>query len=447
MSIQAMSAKIISTLGNKESLIPLIVKDGVDSASLTYKSYKEGGIIEGIDRATDEFGTQAIWIGGIPLYKALIDKTIYKKAKINPMVDPRVLADKEYALWAEEKAQGIMTNTKNQTVKSAIDDCLKDSGKKAQKLYKGKIILATALTLGTYFALTKYKQNKTRKSVLNNMKQEVNNTKKNKADKNNVFEEIENIVSKNNNLSFKGAFSKLADAVMYNPVHNMKIIDAGITAERLACSRNSTEFGEHVIKEGGFLFSLYGLGNFIEKGINTFSDKILNKPIDLEIDVLTDNNFSKALESGKLLEDLKQIPSKDKTLTEKLNFIVDNPNNAVVQAAKKSKIVSVIKDKSGENVVDTSKYIDTKAFEKLGENLKKINEKYSNSKESVKKYLNKTKGLKIASVMANMAVSCIFLSCIIPKAVYKYRELKTGSRSFHVVNQIRNDESRKEYTI
>ena len=73
MSIQAISTKIISTLGNKESLVPIMIKDGVDSTSLTLKSFKEGGPVEGIDRAIDEFGTQAIWIGGIPLFKKLID--------------------------------------------------------------------------------------------------------------------------------------------------------------------------------------------------------------------------------------------------------------------------------------------------------------------------------------------------------------------------------------
>ena len=86
MSIQAITTKVVSTLGNKESLIPIMIKDGVDSASLTCKSFKEGGAVEGMDRFIDEFGTQAIWIGGIPFYKKLIDLTAYKAAKLNPAV-------------------------------------------------------------------------------------------------------------------------------------------------------------------------------------------------------------------------------------------------------------------------------------------------------------------------------------------------------------------------
>ena len=114
MNVQAITSKVVSTLGNKESLIPIILKDGVDSTSLTVKSYKEGGIVEGKDRAIDEFGTQAIWVGGIPFFKKLIDCTAYKKAKLNPGVDIRIIADNEYSKWAKDNAAGIMSNSKTQ---------------------------------------------------------------------------------------------------------------------------------------------------------------------------------------------------------------------------------------------------------------------------------------------------------------------------------------------
>ena len=115
MAIQSVTTKIISTLGNKESLIPIIAKDAVDSASLTYNAYKAGGTVEGIDRAFDEFGTQAIWIGGIPFFKKLYDLSAYKLGKLNPDVDIRVLNNKEYASWASENAKGFI-NKKGKTV-------------------------------------------------------------------------------------------------------------------------------------------------------------------------------------------------------------------------------------------------------------------------------------------------------------------------------------------
>ena len=441
MSIQAISTKIISTLGNKESLVPIILKDGVDSTSLTYKSFKEGGPVEGKDRAIDEFGTQAIWVGGIPFYKKLFDMTAYKAAKLNPQVDVRITTNPEYSAWAVDNAKGLMSNSKTQTVKSAITDCLLHGGKKAQNTYKGKIIAATALTLLTYFGLTKFKQNKTKNEVLDEIKKD-NFTKSNdysklKNDKDNkVFSDI---------VSFKGLNAKtVSDAIMFNPVHNMKIIDAGITTERLACSRNKTEFCEHAIKEGGFLFFLYGFGNYLEKGISKFANKVLNKPIDLDIDVLTDEAFSKALSNGKLAKDLTKLPEKTSSLTDKLNFLVNNPDNTVVKAAKKSKIISTVKDETGRSVIDTSKFIDVNEVEKLADNLSNISEKFASSNDSVKTFLNKTKALKVGSVAANIGISCFVLGYVIPQAVYKYREWKTGTTSFHVENDIKNNSKNKE---
>lgn len=439
MSIQAITTKVISTLGNKESLIPIMIKDGVDSTSLTVKSFKEGGPIEGMDRAIDEFGTQAIWIGGIPFFKKLIDKTAYKLAKINPDVDPRIIANKEYSNWAKNNAQGFMTNSKNQSIKTAIGDCLKDGGKTAKTLYKGKIIAATALTLGAFFLLTKTKQKNTKNNVLKG----INNNNQDyfiKCDKKepNIFSDFNNFSQKNNNPSFKCALNTISEAIMFNPVHNMKLIDAGITTERLACSRNKTEFAEHAIKEGGFLFFIYGFGNLIEKGINKFSSNILKKPIDLNIDVLMDNKLSEALTSGKIMSDVAKMPDTAKSLTDKLNFLIKNPDNIVVQAAKKSNIISTVKH-NGKTVIDTSKYIDMKAIENLKNNLLIIDEKFKTSKEPVKNFLNKTKALKVASVTANIGISCLFLGYLIPKLIYEYREKKTGNTKFHVAEDIKTN--------
>lgn len=225
---------------------------------------------------------------------------------------------------------------------------------------------------------------------------------------------------------------------MFNPVHNMKIIDAGITTERLAFSRNKTEFFEHAIKEGGFLFFIYGFGNLIEKGINKVSEKFLQKPVELKIDVLMDKNLQEALSNGKISKDIVLFPEKGKSLTEKLNFLLNNPDNIIVQAAKKSKIIQTVKNEAGQNVIDTSKFIDIKEIEQLISDLKNIDDKFKLSKEPVKKFLTKTKGLKVMSVMANIGISCFVLGYIIPKLIYKYREMKTGTTKFHVAEDIKN---------
>ena len=67
------ASKIYSTLGNNNSLVPLAIKDVANSLGLTTGSYITGDKLEGKDRFIDEFGTQAIWLFGIPAYKKLID--------------------------------------------------------------------------------------------------------------------------------------------------------------------------------------------------------------------------------------------------------------------------------------------------------------------------------------------------------------------------------------
>lgn len=449
--------KIISTLGNKESLIPIMVKDGVDSTALTVKSFKEGGVVEGTDRFIDEFGTQAIWIGGIPLYKKMIDWTAYKFAKINPEVDPRILNNDEYAIWAKNNAKGFFKEKKKlsfkngqisidkvkNSVKEAMDKAF-DNKDLTKNLYKSKIAVATALTLGTFFLLTKTKQKNTKNTVLKDMNEEtLKNSKtsmKQHPNTNKVFDEFTN---KKQEPSFKGGLNKFVDAIMFNPVHNMKIIDAGITTERLACSRNKTEFAEHAIKEGSFLFLLYCAGNWIEKGINQISDKLFKTPINLEIDAIMDEKLSDALKKNKIVSDLKQLPDKSKTLTEKLDFIINNPDNIVVQAAKKSKIISTVKDASGKTVIDTSKFIDLDEIDNLAKKLKNMDDKFKISDGNVKKFLNKTKGLKVASVAANIGISCLCLGYFLPKAIYKYREMKTGTTKFHVAEDIKSTSIKK----
>ena len=128
----------------------------------------------------------------------------------------------------------------------------------------------------------------------------------------------------------------------------------------------------------------------------------------------------------------------------KLNFIINNPDNALVQAAKKSKIISTVKDKAGNSVVDTSKFINTDDLSKLADKMKDINNKFTASGESVSKFLSKTKLLKVGSVMANVGISCVILGYLIPKAVYKYREMKTGSSKFHVAENIKAENTKAQ---
>ncbi len=439
MAISGITTKIFSTIENPKSVLPIILKDGVDSACVTYKAFKAGGAVEGIDRGTDEFGTQAIWIGGIPFFKKLIDKTIYKAAKINPDVDIRIIGNEEYASWAVKNAKGVMNGAK-QTVSEALDTALKNPVK-SKALYGAKVALATALTLFTYFKLT-HARHKNTENIINN---EINKEKAFAA-KFDGKDIADNKISVTSNLAFmkspKNSFkglgtmgTKVVEGVLFNPVHNMKIIDAGITTERLAAARNKTEFFETAIKEGSFLFFVYGFGNLIQKGINKLSASKFKTPIDLNYNVITSPELKQAMKEGVLTAQTGALEGAGEGLTKTLDFIVKNPKNILVQAAKKTGLVSTLK---GGDTVDVTKFIDVKEVKSLKDSLDTFNSAMKSSGLGVDEFLSKAKKLKSLSIVANIVLSCLVLGYGIPKAVYEYRKWKTGSTSFHVANDIKN---------
>ena len=157
--IPALNASTIySTLGNTNSLVPMAIKDIANSCGLTAGSYITGDKLEGKDRFIDEFGTQAIWLFGIPAYKKIIDLTLYKLLKIDPKFDVRNLKDNR-------------ENILNKSIEYA-DTSIKESIKKASKNTKftknlalGKFIASTALTIVSYAGLTKFRHNLTKKSA------------------------------------------------------------------------------------------------------------------------------------------------------------------------------------------------------------------------------------------------------------------------------------------
>ena len=164
MQVNNISNAIISTLGNPSSLIPMAVKDTLNSAGITYFSYDAGGKLEGKDRFIDEFGTAIIWLFGLPVFKKIADKTLYKMKKLNPEVDVRVANSAEHVEFANK----ILSKNSSEEAKhalSSIDTAVKRLPE-FKKLFHLKFSLATILTFASYYALTKYKQKITEKAVI-----------------------------------------------------------------------------------------------------------------------------------------------------------------------------------------------------------------------------------------------------------------------------------------
>jgi len=373
---------IYSILGNNASIIPLGIKDVSNALGQTAGSYLAGDKIEGKDRFIDEFGTQAIWIGGIPLYKKLIDSTLYKLFGFNSKINVRVLKDPEILKKAAEQAP--------EHLKAGFEKLL-ESGKN-QKIFKGlfsaRFIASTALTLASYNALTYFRHKSTEKSVLAEIKREEELKKTSQK-----FIENKNKKSFDKfPVAFKGGFQDF----MFNTVKNMMIIDAGISSQRLISSRNLQDFIGYSIKEGAFWFFMYFAGAKIQK---IFENRAAakHKPIDLDIRALQNKNLKTLFENGTIESKLKEfsLEGSDAKIYESLF----NNNNIVVETAKKSDIIKTMK-KTGE--INTGHYIDIKEIKgvhtKLQNLLNGFKEFEAKGKGGVDKYFKEVTDLKRLSV-------------------------------------------------
>ncbi len=440
MSIN-ISSQIISKLGSPNSKIPLAVKDIFNSAGYTYFSYDAGGDIEAKDRLLDETGTGALWLFGIPAYKKLADKTIFKKAAISPEVDIRVIQDKDYLEKALENAPS-----------KEIFKEIQNAGQNAittKALTILKFMMALGLTTVSYFGLTKFKQNMTKKNIEKEFLKNQNNNKKeispyNKD--NSTFSEFTGISCSNKPSFGSSGIIKSAEKFMLNPVKNMMLLDAIISCERLSESRTKGEFAEYGIKEGSFLFFVYGADKFIKKGIENFSQTVLKAPIKLDANFLLSDLSEKILSDKSLQKEIvnfgKNLSTKSGT-AELYDYIFKNQNNAVIEAAKKSGIISTVKDKAGNTKIDTRKYIDIDEIKSL---IKDLESFINNSKtgKDTKSYLNKIKALKAGSTILNVGICCLFLGYIVPKMMYKYRkEHQGGSKDFHVKKEYEKELAEK----
>ena len=172
MTLAITAGTIYSTLGNNNSLVPMAIKDIANSTGLTAGSYITGDKLEGKDRFLDEFGTQAIWLFGIPVYKKLMDYTMYKALKIDPTFDVRNLS-KNRSKLLEKSIEYADSSIKESMIKASKNP------KYTKNLAMTKFIVSTALTIASYAGLTKYRHYKTRKDaekeILAEMAKEKNN--------------------------------------------------------------------------------------------------------------------------------------------------------------------------------------------------------------------------------------------------------------------------------
>lgn len=389
------ASTIYSTLGNNSSKVPLAIKDIANSCGLTAASYMSGDNAEGKDRFIDEFGTQAIWLWGIPAYQKLLDVVMYKPAKIDSKVDVRILKNPEILEVAKEFAPSKEILTSLEKVAS--------NQKLSKNLTVAKFAISTLLTAGSYLGLTKfrhkYTENQIKKDILAKQKDSFVSAKKSaQVPFSSAFSPVHN-GGNNKNVTFTGGVQDF----IFDPVRNLMIVDGIITGERLTHSKNPQDFLGYVIKEGSFWAFMYFAGPIIAKALEKQADK-KGKSIDLDARVIFGEQLKKSMADGSLKTHLEQFKNADKSDVDIYRFAVNPKNkNLVVEMAKKSDIIELVKDSE---LVDTRRYINLDNLRGVHTKLEKLLSQYENSGETIDEFLKSVRKLKKGAVLKNIG-SCI----------------------------------------
>lgn len=410
------AAKIYSTLGNPNSLVPLGVKDASSCLGMTAGSYATGKE-EGFDRFIDEFGTEALWLGGIPAFKWIFDKTVFKTYGLDSKIDPRNLKDSE-----------IFKKIKQYAPTEEIKKNLEKAENK-KRLFKNlaatKFAVSTVLAAVTYVGMTRLKQYYTEQKIRKNLIKEYNESKKAKQEENNNA----------NKPAFKG-IGQVVEEFAFSPVKNMYIMDGFITTERLTDSRSSQEFIGYAIKEGSCLFFLYYAGKKIQEFMEKNAKSKHGKSITLDSRVLEDSKFKQAFLDGSIEASLKEFNAANTSKVNLYEFLHKNPDNKIVQIAKQSDLITTLK---GSNKIDTRAYIDLKEVQNVSSQVSELYNQYKSSlgKETCDEFFKGVRKLKRRSIINNIGACILALGVITPGIMLLKRLTDKSGKEFQTKREIK----------
>ncbi len=404
------ASSVYSVLGNNSSYVPLAIKDVANSCGLTTASYIAGDKVEGKDRFIDEFGTQIIWLGGLPFFNKIFSLLLFKPAKLDSKIDARILKDQNILKTALEMAP-------TEAIKNSLTNVASH-----QKLFKALTIArfaaASVATTLSYLGLTKFRHKYTEEQIKKDYfaKQKLNQKLNNKFESSAVpFSSAFSDVHKNGksdgkdkNPSFTGGFQDF----IFDPVRNLMLVDGAITTERLSHARNPQDFLGYVIKEGSFWIFMYFAGPLIAKAMEKSADK-KGTSIDLDARVIESEKFKNAFKDGSIKSHLQAFKAADKSDLDIYKFAVQSKDNLIIDMAKNSDVISILK---GTDSVDTRRYIDLKELRGVSEKIEKLLGQYENSGKDLDEFFKAVRKLKRASVIKNIG-ACIGALGIVAPAI------------------------------
>ena len=422
MSNLSVTTRIFQELSkNSDSIIPIAVKDTLSNCAITYIYDKKASKEDGKERAIEEFGTEVLWIGGIPLVKKLFNSTVYKFFKADPNFDIRNL--QKGASGNLDRLEFLAKNAKDAIQKQKLEDILKN--KNLQKLYKklhfARFIVATAATLTGLSGLIIYKQKTTEKQLEEKYK---NKIKLEHAINSNIKDQeaFSAFTGAKKDVPFGNSITKFLSGYMFNPVNNMKILDAGITTTRITQGRKGEKF-EIGFKEIFQIIFIYKLATPIGKGLEKLSEALFKKPISTEFLLLNNKKLLELIQAPELKDAIKTLTSKEGD--EILKYIYNN-DNALTQMLKISEIIPTIKGSNG--VIDSFAHIEPDDIKHGAKEILKLLEATAD-KADKSKFLKQVRNFKAGAIIANVLIGAAAIGILQPMLNIILRKKKNGGQT------------------
>ena len=395
---------IISSIGNNSSPYPLLVRDcgieGPFKIGLTYsqnlKDSKEAANNAFRERFIDEYGTSAVWLGGIPLFGKLCDWGI-KKLGYNPNINPKLFNENE------NSKQGMKINIKKfeKTAPKEVEEMKKalENRKVFEGLLAGKFAISTIIPIilmgvaipKLNFALT----------------DKINEKRKLKKQEEKAIEEKKE--TEGTNPSFKGLASTLANTTT---LEKMAVTDAGLTVGRVATGRNRNEKLELGFKMIMMMFLNFVAPFGIAKFFDTISGKLFGTNVDLDVKLLDNKEFLNAIKNNTL-----EMPEENI-----IEYLDKNPKSQFSKLASQYCDVKYLDN----GVRDPRCYVDEKKIKKFINEIKKFSKDALNNK-NVDEFSKKAIKIKTFNILANITVSSLLLAVGLPKLIFVLRKKVTGS--------------------
>lgn len=424
----------ISAVGNNSSVYPLIVRDCVIEGPIkvaqnyneTAKESKRMGWHCLREKTIDEFGTSAIWIGGVPFVEAIANKIMKKTTGFNGKVNLKLLEKTKDGKGFKNPAQNIDINIKKfaKLAPEAVQDLInvKNNTAKYKKLSNQKYSAALILPMiAMGYVLPKLNYGLTNILIERDIKNgKLKSRKPQQAPQINVS----NITAQNSNFkslnsmrassnpNFKGLGSTIATLSHTN---KMAITDGGLAVGRVYTSRGKYEKIESAFNSIGMLVLNFGTPEYIDKGLNKITKSLFKINTALDPKIMADKRFLVKVRSNKLI-----LPKKEE---EVLDFIDNNPKSLLAKYARKNKIVKFLDN----GVRDPREVVDTKKLFSLSENMRVFAAEAKKSNLGIAKYAKTAIKAKSFNIAANVAISSMLLAVGLPQAQFVLRRIMTGS--------------------